>query len=285
MDEWGELLAGKYDVEKKWLARTPGLERAVVRGVPAEIRGRVWMRLLPTAWLQERYGRYGREMWEAVDADSKECIEKDVPRTFPELPGFGLTNAPALRRILSALAALYPEVGYRSGRNFVVGTILRAIEEEEDAFWISLAVFSPDLPGWESLSTFGTHEGMVRAYRQFADQLKALHPALSDHLCLLGFQPELHCATGTVTLLTHTLPPTETVLRYMDLFVYFGLPMVVRLQIAALALDESRFLACQNFEDALDVFGEHRQLNSNSDAVIHLALSQPRSLAPRCAIL
>ena len=70
-------------------------------------------------------------------ANAKTCseIDKDVPRTFPDVPGFSDPQGQRrLVRILRSYSLFDPEVGYCQGMNFVAGLILRYLHSEAEAF-------------------------------------------------------------------------------------------------------------------------------------------------------
>jgi hypothetical protein len=64
-------------------------------------------------------------------------IEKDLPRTFPEIEEFKIdisTGKNRLYNVLKAYAHYDPKVGYCQGMNYVVAMLLKYIEDEELAF-------------------------------------------------------------------------------------------------------------------------------------------------------
>ena len=74
---------------------------------------------------------------QAQNVNAKTCgeIDKDVPRTFPDVPGFNdPTGQRRLVRILRSYSLLDPEVGYCQGMNFVAGLLLKYLSNEADAF-------------------------------------------------------------------------------------------------------------------------------------------------------
>ncbi|KAK8733315.1 hypothetical protein OTU49_006576, partial [Cherax quadricarinatus] len=81
---------------------------------------------------------------EVVKASSNDAlmtskqIEKDLLRTMPSNACFSQltsTGIPRLRRVLRALAWLYPDIGYCQGTGMIAASLLLFLEEEE-AFWV-----------------------------------------------------------------------------------------------------------------------------------------------------
>merc|ERR1719158_2088191 len=71
-------------------------------------------------------------------------IERDVGRTLPTHPRFqgeaGTSGRSELLKILRAVAAAEPVVGYCQGMNFVAAVLLVNLGNDQDAFWMLLAM-------------------------------------------------------------------------------------------------------------------------------------------------
>jgi hypothetical protein len=67
-------------------------------------------------------------------------VEKDLYRTFHFGKFTTQEGQDELGRILMAIAYIRPEIGYCQGMNFVAGSILYFIDNEELTFWIFLAL-------------------------------------------------------------------------------------------------------------------------------------------------
>ncbi len=79
-------------------------------------------------------------------------------RTFPEHEYFESgRGCGLLRRVLRAFAMFRPDIGYCQSLNFLAGTMLLFMDEE-DAFWLLATVVSTLLPAdYYSRSMVGTH--------------------------------------------------------------------------------------------------------------------------------
>ena len=92
------------------------------------------------------FGRY-----QGVPSPFDDQIAKDLRRTLPSHPRYQNPDARrALARVLRAYALWHPDIGYCQGMNFLCGTLL-LIMAEEDAFWLLAAIVEDVLPGYEPL--------------------------------------------------------------------------------------------------------------------------------------
>jgi hypothetical protein len=67
-------------------------------------------------------------------------VEKDLYRTFHFGKFTTQEGQDELGRVLMAIAYIRPEIGYCQGMNFVAGSILYFIDDEELTFWVFLAL-------------------------------------------------------------------------------------------------------------------------------------------------
>lgn len=116
-DEVGELTWDHVDVR---LPRTDKLRSMVKVGVPHSLRPQLWMRLSGALQKQQQSDISYREVVKASSNDAlmtSKQIEKDLLRTMPTNACFSQltsTGIPRLRRVLRALAWLYPDIGSAS---------------------------------------------------------------------------------------------------------------------------------------------------------------------------
>jgi len=83
-------------------------------------------------------------------------IEKDLTRILPGNGCFVKSDSPGiprLRRVLRAIAWLYPDVGYCQGFGTIVAHLLLFLEEE-DCFWLMCSVIEDILPASYFTSDF-----------------------------------------------------------------------------------------------------------------------------------
>lgn len=65
-------------------------------------------------------------------------IDKDVPRTYPELDVYlpDTSSTRKLTNILNAVAIHFPKLGYIQGMNFIAASLIYHIQEEDLTFWV-----------------------------------------------------------------------------------------------------------------------------------------------------
>jgi hypothetical protein len=104
--------------------------------VPRKMRSDLWSNLTKKSKTgQDCVMKYPGLQAQMANAKTCSEIDKDVPRTFPDVPGFSDPQGQRrLVRILRSYSLFDPEVGYCQGMNFVAGLILRYLQSEAEAF-------------------------------------------------------------------------------------------------------------------------------------------------------
>eukprot|EP00873_Tetraselmis_striata_P005860 jgi/Tetstr1/426124/TSEL_016452.t1 len=137
-------------------------------------------------------------------------IEKDLHRTFPGHPVMDSYGRAALRRILRAYSLRNPCVGYCQGMNFVAGTLLLFMDEE-DAFWCLTSIIENLMPGYYSLAMMAPQVDQRVFHRLIAEHF----PTLSMHFESLCVDPACVTSHWFLCLFVNALP-LETCLRVWD---------------------------------------------------------------------
>ena len=123
----------------------------VKEGIPHCMRPQIWSRLGGGRLKQVKSEiSYVEIVKHSMDDNliSSRQIEKDLLRTLPNNALFssGISyGVPRLRRVLRALAWLYPEIGYCQGMGTIAATFLLFMEEEE-TFWMVTAIIEDIVP-------------------------------------------------------------------------------------------------------------------------------------------
>ena len=134
------------------------------RGVPKEHRSAIWMRLTAADKLAEIYGLdYAASMLDPPNNEEEDPlmskalmdIDKDIARTFTEKMMIGFTEDAdcaadsfqfRLKRILMAYARHNKTLGYCQSMNNLAGLLLLAVDDENDVFWLLVALVERVLP-------------------------------------------------------------------------------------------------------------------------------------------
>ncbi|KAF2857729.1 TBC-domain-containing protein [Piedraia hortae CBS 480.64] len=258
---WGE----EGEAGKKKLKR---LTELVVCGIPISLRHEVWMELTNTNSLKVP-SLYQTLSTQIVPAHELESIDKDVHRTLTSVYGYyNRQGAKRLTKVLTAFVAKYADMGYTQGLNTIAGSILFAVPDEEDAFWLLCCMVEEYFP------------------RGYFSKVQAMRGPLADGVVLRRYIAELipHVGAHLDELRVraeNTLPlrwfftafadvlSQELVLRVWD--VWLCLPQqrnfLFQVALAIVVENSGRILACRSEGEYLGLI-EGGGLVANEDALI-----------------
>ena len=107
----------------------------------------------------------------------------DIYRTFPEDKDFNEKKINSLKNILTAYSRRNCTLGYCQGFNYIVGKILKVINNEENAFWIFTQIIENILP----INYFYDSVGLIIDNNILFDVLKKVDKELMDHFSKFHF--------------------------------------------------------------------------------------------------
>ncbi|KAJ4460634.1 putative ecotropic viral integration site 5 protein [Paratrimastix pyriformis] len=145
------------------------------------MRGLIWQKALDSSSMMARFPAIFQRSLDEVSLDDANRIDRDLKRTFPTDPYF--TNPRCrgyqqLRRVLLAYAGMN-KVGYCQGMNFVAGTLLLFMQEEE-AFWAFVQLM--ESPQFMLKGLYDKDSSDLPRYLHLVDAYLARHcPALARH--------------------------------------------------------------------------------------------------------
>ena len=150
-----------------------------------------------------------------------------------------LIGQASLSTVLSALAMHNPEIGYCQSLNFIAGTLLLFMSEEE-SFWLMCVITECLLPhDCYSASMTGTYLDQ----KVFEEVVRLRLPAIDDKLTSMGLQLSLCSIQWFMCLFVNTLR-MEPALRVWDIFLNEGNQVLFRIAVGLLKLYEEDILAC-----------------------------------------
>ncbi|KAJ8658485.1 hypothetical protein O0I10_005838 [Lichtheimia ornata] len=285
LSKWEQLLK---EHESRLPERCSKVKRYIRKGVPAHLRGRVWLHYSGAeAKMDSNPGVYEKFLAKAeAMGDTNEfadIIARDLHRTFPDNIQFrtassfnnnnnnnhhasmGSTAAlhspaiiGALRRVLSAFSIYSPSIGYCQSLNYIVGMLLLFMKEEE-AFWTLVTIVQNLLPaGVYDVTMEGSNIDQTVLMMLIWERMPHLWNKLSDKSSFWDSAAD-SASMPTITLVTNhwfltlfiNILPIETVLRVWDCFFYEGSSALFRVALTLFKMSENLIMS---LKDSLEIF-------------------------------
>eukprot|EP00929_Paragymnodinium_shiwhaense_P013444 TRINITY_DN121298_c0_g1_i1.p1 TRINITY_DN121298_c0_g1~~TRINITY_DN121298_c0_g1_i1.p1 ORF type:complete len:767 (-),score=147.03 TRINITY_DN121298_c0_g1_i1:4-2304(-) len=177
--------------------------------------------------------RLGERLFDTLAAktlplDVKRAIDVDVPRTLQAYPMFqgGVAGAGhrGLTKILHAVAAAEPDVGYCQGMNLLAGVLLIQLRSVSDAFWVLLAMIRDYHLRY--IFNSGLPQVPLRCY-QFSGLIRGQLPSLwwHFHKCLLSL--DICTQQWIITLFSYNID-ADVLGHIWDAFFFQGWKAIFR---------------------------------------------------------
>merc|ERR1711892_153968 len=223
--------------------RTSKLQELVIKGIPTALRGELWMTF--SGALHElranpgAYAEYVKQSMESVTFAADE-IERDLHRALPEHPAFQEEKGiSALRRVLNAYAVRNPNIGYCQAMNIVTAVLL-LYNNEEQAFWLLVAVCERLLPDYYNTRVVGALVDQGVFVKLVELNLPNIHARLAelsvvDTLTLPWF----------LTIFLSAMP-FHAATSIVDAFFLDGACVIFRIALAILRENEPKIIACRD---------------------------------------
>ncbi|MFH4973717.1 hypothetical protein AB6A40_000426 [Gnathostoma spinigerum] len=204
---------------------------------------------------------------EATATDTQ--IEEDLLRTLPDNLCFWKKSSKgicALRRVMKAVAYMYPDIGYCQGMNVIIGTLLLFCSEET-SFWMMATLIEDIFPAnYYSRPLLG-----VQADERVVKQLIKKHLPELDNLM---HENDVEMTPVNINWLLTAFAsvfPMRLLIRVWDfLFVYGGVT-IFRVMISMLKIKEEELLelgSCENV--TAELFNALSQLPAAMTDIDHL---------------
>ncbi|XP_039282761.1 small G protein signaling modulator 3 homolog isoform X2 [Nilaparvata lugens] len=229
------------------LPKTDKLREMVRDGIPHSLRSQIWMRMSGALAKKQSYDMSYKDIVKSSNSDvlvTSKQIEKDLLRTFPANACFNdmnSTGVPRLRRVLRALAWLYPDIGYCQGSGMIAGSLLLFMEEE-DAFWLMCTIVEDILPAsYYSPSLLGVQADQ-RVLRALIDSyLPEVDEVLRQHDIEISLIT-LHWFLTIYASVVHM----KLLLRIWDMFFFDGSIVIFQISLGMLKLIEPSLKPLEN---------------------------------------
>ncbi|XP_044796769.1 small G protein signaling modulator 3 isoform X7 [Bubalus bubalis] len=203
-------------------------------------------------------------------------IEKDLLRTMPSNACFAHVSGvgvPRLRRVLRALAWLYPEIGYCQGTGMVAACLLLFLEED-DAFWMMCAIIEDLLPAsYFSTTLLGVQTDQRVLRHLIVQYLPRLDRLLQEHDIELSLIT-LHWFLTAFASVVHI----RLLLRLWDLFFYEGSLVLFQATLGMLRLKEDELIQSENSASIFNTLSDIPSQLEDADLLLAEAMRLAGSL-------
>ncbi|XP_070309482.1 small G protein signaling modulator 3 isoform X2 [Odocoileus virginianus] len=272
----GDLTWDKIAVS---LPRSEKLRSLVLAGVPHSMRPQLWMRLSGALQKKRNSELSYREIVKNSSNDetiAAKQIEKDLLRTMPSNACFAHVSGvgvPRLRRVLRALAWLYPEIGYCQGTGMVAACLLLFLEED-DAFWMMCAIVEDLLPAsYFSTTLLGVQTDQRVLRHLIVQYLPRLDRLLQEHDIELSLIT-LHWFLTAFASVVHI----RLLLRLWDLFFYEGSLVLFQATLGMLRLKEEELIQSENSASIFNTLSDIPSQLEDADLLLAEAMRLAGSL-------
>ncbi|KAK6766285.1 hypothetical protein RB195_025901 [Necator americanus] len=255
-----ELTWSKVDVDS---LRSDKIEELIkAGGVPHSMRPYLWPRFAGATNKRIAAGYSYEEVLRQSAQDKPSIgvqIERSLLRTLPNNICFWKKNGAgvdALRRVLKAVAFIYPDLGYCEGMGVIVA-ILLLFCSEETTFWMMTALIEDILPpNYYSQTLLGV-QADERATRHL---MKSHVPDLNKILDELDVEVSLVTVNWLLTLFASVFP-TRTLLRVWDFVFFTGSVSIFRIIISIMKMKEDEIVELgRSSKSSADLFNAISQL-------------------------
>lgn len=228
------------------------VRRCIRHDITSSARGVVWQFISGGRdFLVANPGVYPRLLLShefSVKTESEKIIAKDIPRTLPSHELYRTIGGPghrSLHNVLKAYSVYDSELGYTQGMNFIAGTLLLYMNEEE-AFWVMVALL-------KCKQMRGVYlEGLPLLHQyffQFEMLVREHLPQLANHFEEQMITPAMYASSWFMTAFSADLP-LPLVVRIWDVFLCEGMRAVFGVGLALLKLFQDDLLKL-HFENLL----------------------------------
>ncbi|XP_060024845.1 TBC1 domain family member 8 isoform X4 [Lagenorhynchus albirostris] len=243
--------------------RTEKIRKLVAMGIPESLRGKLWLLFSDAVTdLASHPGYYGNLVEESMGKCClvTEEIERDLHRSLPEHPAFqNETGIAALRRVLTAYAHRNPRIGYCQSMNILTSLLLLYAEEEE-AFWLLVAVCERMLPDYFNHRVIGAQVDQS----VFEELIKEQLPELAEHMHDLSALASISLSWFLTLFLS--IMPLESAVNVVDCFFYDGIKAIFQLGLAVLEANAEDLCSSKDDSQALMVLSRFLDHIKNEDS-------------------
>mmetsp|Transcript_136661 Transcript_136661/g.240983 ORF Transcript_136661/g.240983 Transcript_136661/m.240983 type:complete len:898 (-) Transcript_136661:191-2884(-) len=257
LEYYHRLNEGQFEVTESF--------RDLVRrkGVPQRYRWLAWKAL--SGWtVLYKPGAYERIKQSEPDPRVIDAVEKDLDRTFPRMDEFDEEKKRQLAYVGRSYAALFPQVGYCQGMNFIAGfLLLTAGASHEDAFYMFVRIMTK----YRASLLFCEGLPLLKLLTfQFRALLEHFFPEVHSHFINQNITPELYFTKWILTIFTQPLCIASAA-RVWDLIVCDGLETLLLVALGTIKVLKPRLLK-EATEGVIELLSLHQELSPPTGGAI-----------------
>ena len=243
---WSQILLPKWEVNTGDLDMEK-LRKYIYRGVPPELRGRVWRLAIGN------HLRITPELFQVLKRSQQNtrtrssALDNDLPRTFSELALFGEQGAfhKVLKDVLETYIAYRPDIGYVQGMSYVSAMLCLYTPDSFTAFCcLGNIIVSEHFFPFFALDV----EKISQYYSIFEMALQSTSKRIGKLLVDLKIEPELYIFSWFQTVFVRVLP-LRVASRVWDCFLVDGTIVLFRVALALILLLKPKLKQCETFEE------------------------------------
>ncbi|KAF4566020.1 hypothetical protein EYR36_011434 [Pleurotus pulmonarius] len=255
-DSESSSMEGHRQRELRWIAlmssvpasqarKNKKVKKLLVEGVPSSVRYLVWIHL--TDGKARNVPKVYEQLVKRGHVPSYKDIERDVQAYIRE-SAQPATMRESMMSLLQAYLTMVPDVQYSRGLTLIVGNIL-LLAPEEDGFWTFVSLMDSYLrPYFSSSSSQMEVDAML-----FSRALEANDPQVAKKvLTTMSINPTAICFPWFTSLFVNTLP-SSYIQRVWDLFLFEGIPFLVRVGLALISTCRRQILEATSAEAVLQL--------------------------------
>lgn len=192
----------------------------------------------------------------------------DIHRTFPEDEKFDKEKINSLKNILIGYSRRNCTLGYCQGFNYIVGKILKIINNEENVFWIFTQIIENILP----INYYYDSEGIIIDNNILFDILKDIDKELMDHFKKYHFELLIKniLYKWLICLFSQRIKD-ELLFLIWDIFFLEGTPVLFKIIIIIFEKNKKKLLEITQIDKLIDLFDSVHNLSlleENKDELI-----------------
>ena len=193
-----------------------------------------------------------------ISMKNESQILLDIHRTFPEDENFKEEKINSLKNILIAYSRRNCTLGYCQGFNYIVGKLLKVINNEENVFWIFTQIIENILP----INYYYDSAGIIIDNKILFERLKIIDEKLMDHFEKYHFNLLIQnfLYKWLICLFSQNIKD-ELLFLIWDIFFLEGTPVLFKTIVIILEKNKDKLLEIKQIDKLVNFFNTFNNLS------------------------